>query len=206
MADRIQSCPAQTPLYICGRYGAIVLETGQRLLEQSVEVGGLIVFDSTAPSISGHDGRSKNSVRLLLKPVRAVLRVPDNIGLSDWLARRSTAEVSRKKSANPFREMNKRLKQDYRPSCFNGRVILIRSEQFAGKESKAKQLERWRQITDNLETFTVPGTHKTMFNMPNVRQLGALIQDILDGRAPETSEQDQLLGKSASDVLRATRV
>ena len=46
-ADDIEKLLTLGPTFVCGLYGPIVLETGQRLLERGLKVDALIIFDST---------------------------------------------------------------------------------------------------------------------------------------------------------------
>ena len=163
----------------------MVLETGQQLLERNIDVGALIVFDNVAPWVS--DAPENNlSRRLIIDPLRGVLGISDNIGLKDWLYQKFVSTSAQIPRENPFMAMNGYLIRDYSAKHFDGKVILIRSEDFTHRPSKDRHLESWRRVTDHFETFTVPGTHRSMWEPPNIRILGGIVQSIVSGESDST--------------------
>ena len=198
IADQIEALDRTDALFICGRYGPIVLEVGQRLRERGIKVDALIIFDSTGPSMSQSISTMQRGRSLLLKPLRNLLGIPVSMGIVDWWKTRSnpaspSTEPYKYKS---FGQLNHGLLQHYQPARYPGKIILIRSEQFSKRKSKRKQIQRWRHITDSFECYVISGTHWTMFSPPHVSALAGLLGDILDGNS-----SDQLQSKWAADSL-----
>jgi thioesterase domain-containing protein len=181
IADGIVHRAPRAPIYLCARFGAVAIETAHQLQRRNVEIGALLILDNVAPALLEAGAGSSVIRRIVLGPFRMILRVPANIGLADWLLRKPEDRTSTIKRRNPFNIINSELSRDYRADRFDGRVILIRSQDFSERKSKARHLEGWRRISSEFETYTVPGTHHTMFEPPNVGRLSALIQDIVAG-------------------------
>lgn len=175
-ADAAVDLAGDGPVYLCGRWGPIVLETGCEMLARGVNTVALIVFD-TAPGrarkqLSESGSNQGSHIRALAK------RIP---GLSTVRARwRARRKRSRYPADKPFRPVNGELTREYVPRKFHGRIVLIFSEQFAGNPSKRSREESWRSLCDELHVHITPGTHKQHFYRPGVERVGALVQTILD--------------------------
>lgn len=60
-----------------------------------------------------------------------------------------------------------------------GKVVLIRSSEFAGRRDKDYHVVCWRALANAVETHTVPGKHLTIFQEPAVSGLAAKIDECL---------------------------
>ena len=180
-ADEIEKLLTLGPTFVCGLYGPIVLETGQRLLERGVKVDALIIFDSTAPLLI--DRPSLGPIKTVItNPVRKWLAIPDNLGFADWARRKLRTKQIHQPSKNIFSRINGELVKNYTPKRYPGLIWLIRSEQFAAKPSKNKHLVRWSKITNQLEVAHTSGTHHTMWEKPHLANFGETINKIVSDK------------------------
>ncbi|MFT5115263.1 MAG: thioesterase domain-containing protein [Parasphingorhabdus sp.] len=180
IADRIQLIDRQGPLFLCGCYGVIILETAQRLLDRGVKVDALLIFDSTGPPKSETPSNTSKVLSELVRPIRQWFSIPSSSSMYDWLKHLIQKPKAHKARKNSFNKINRSLLEHYQPAHYNGRIVLIRSEQFSKKESKRKHLTRWSAITNDFEHYTISGTHWTMFRPPHISELCRLIENIID--------------------------
>ena len=188
-ATEIRKIAGEKTVYLCGRYSPVAIETGRELAKAGVDVASLIIFDSAAPLYSEPRFGNGLFTRLVVGPVRWLLKVPPNIGLMDWLRGKAHEKVQPDPGTNTISGINRRLLTDYRVRRYAGRVVLLRSQAFTDRPGKTeKHLGTWRKITDHLEVLTVPGGHGSMFNPPNVATLGKVVQAIVDNGDPRASQ------------------
>lgn len=177
-ADEIEKSKNSGPLFVCGIHGAIVLETGQRLLERNIGVDALIVFDSIAPHIPDTKKSSNMVSKIIVNPIRRVLGIPENIGIGLWLKKTFFKIPQTPPHPNPMSRLNGELLKNYVPKPYSGLICLIRSEEFANLASKEKHLERWGKVARVLRVYQTAGSHETIWTQPYVKGLGNTINEI----------------------------
>jgi thioesterase domain-containing protein len=179
-ADEIGRLNSGDPLFVCGLFGPIVLETGQRLLERKMKVAALIVFDSVGPTLPDSPPTTGMIRRMLIKPMRKRLNIRENKGIKLWIQERLGLIKPVTNHRNAFGRQNSEFTKHYSPKVFLGLIWLIRSEEFAARPSKIRHLETWSKIAMEFKVIQTTGTHYSMWDKPYINDLGNVLNKIMN--------------------------
>lgn len=201
--EEIRTVQPNGPYLLGGMcFGAyLALEAAQQLRSQGQEVDQLIVFDSAPPRTNGYSPKSqgksfgyyvRKSWHRLLSPEfyrtflkwcaerKFVRRISDRMRLSKI-----------RKTLGPRGHRNRALERayliaarDYVASPYDGRVILIRSEEFSSLKRKNGHL-LWGELAHGgFKQFVVRGRHLELLREPTVEVVAERLRDYLNGAIP----------------------
>ena len=183
--DAIVNLAVGRPLFICGRWTPIVLETGRALVARGHDVAALIVFDAR-PWGAARPASSNSEPQAVFNGARLAKRIPGATALlqlralvrSTW--RLYSPEMQRRGREQPLKMINWRLTSGYTSRSFPGKVVLVRSKTYAGRTDKSNHVPLWRSLSRELDVHVAAGGHARMWRSPYVEPFAALLQQILD--------------------------
>ena len=186
MADEIIRRHEGRPIYVCGRFGPIILETGKKLWEKNCPATALMVLDTAAP-LYQEPAPSSLLRKTLIKPIRTMLRIPEHIGLSLWAKQKLGIVKPQPPNGRAFARMNGMFTQSYIPKPYDGLIWLIRSENFIDRKSKERHIPGWEKLSGELRVHHTAGTHYTMWQQENLVHLIGTMRTIMQnqGELPE---------------------
>jgi len=192
------------PYYLGGwcNDGVVALEIARQLRLSGEDVGGLVLFDSRNPRVSGlsacQGGRPSVWRRLRYHLVR--MRQTPRRELPGYLALRGKTLAARLKQrawqlgytlkllndrrvSSAVRDMEQIVAYavaNYLPSRYDGPAILIRPQD-RPRSLDEDQACGWKSVLADLEVHEVPGNHRTMFLSSNVEILASILCEMMDG-------------------------
>jgi amino acid adenylation domain-containing protein len=178
-ADEIIRIQPIGPYHICGRYGTVVLETGQQLLQRGKEVALTIIFDNVGPRMPDKAARRVSITRFAASLYRGIKNFSSSGALLNSGSGKDT-KINEDGIVLSAKTINNKLSANYVPELYPRKIVLIRSVGFHNKSSKARHLSSWRALTGDLDVHVVAGTHRTMWVEPHVRDLVQRVQKLID--------------------------
>lgn len=197
----IRSEQANGPYFLGGwsRHGLEAYECARQLTMQGEQVPLIVMFDSECNLQAASRsmlGQFVQKFRFNYQLLRSVPRgelVPflkeRSTGISGKLRRRfvigSRSARSMLGPEAPIRIddhliVSEIAAQQYRPLSYDGNVLLIRSRIRPNRRSD-DLADGWdKVITGPLRVEEVPGDHRSMFQAPNVSELGRIVSDALN--------------------------
>jgi len=175
------------PYYLAGRCfgGVVAFEMAQQLRAVGEEVATLIIFDSGPPLSDALPTRQKRprqtrTVRELALPSAAQMRfLFSRDKLQHWLESRKDFKTE-PAHFRTLRDANRRANKAYLATVYDGDVTLIRSLEFVANTRKHWHLY-WAQLTSRTcHMIVVSGTHRSIFEKPNVRLLAQEVEKCLE--------------------------
>jgi acyl-CoA synthetase (AMP-forming)/AMP-acid ligase II/thioesterase domain-containing protein/acyl carrier protein len=182
--------------------GVVAVEVARQLRDCGEEVGGLFLIDARNPRTRDLDAAQggRPSFRTRLRYHQSRLRKlaprewPSYFG-QRWLT--LTAGIKRRVWRSLYalgllrdrreRSFSRDIDEivalavhSYQPSAYDGSVILIRPEDRARPRNEDPACG-WRTLIPNLNVREVPGTHRTLFDEPNVAILASILCEMMDG-------------------------
>ena len=199
MAEQIGMQAQHRPVCIFGRNSYFLLQVAYSLESRGITPRATVAVDSIAPVFAEPMQPAKHPLQPAINQLRRLLRVPDHTGLGDWVKPNLNPSGKTNTRQRVFRAINHQLLDDWKPRQFQGRTILLRSEEFSLNPDKIRHIETWSAIAQQLEIYVLPGTHRTLWNQPHVRALGAMLSRIACG-AGEQRLLELELGYSGSGL------
>lgn len=189
-ADELVKLQPKGPFHISGRWGAIVLETGQQLLARNRQVASTLIFDNVAPVLMPEPIWRRHAIlRGIHQAYRLLGGQQLRAGIGNLLANVESrtgeaGKTGRRSAQSPPhryapRAVNNRLLDGYTPRKYLSRVVLIRSSEFTGRQSKRRHLATWGALTDDLEVRVIDTTHAKMWRPPDVQDLAKTVQNVV---------------------------
>ena len=165
------------PCCICGRNGAIVLEVGQQMAALGKTAALLVVFDNVAPTTVTPALEDRGAIiRAIAKPYRITQKIFARPGAVAANENRPVVTRPGQYGKALARRVNNRLKQGYNPKKYPGKVLFVRSDEFYRRKSKHHHVQSWMNLCEDLRVQVIPGTHKSMWETPDILGLAALLQ------------------------------
>lgn len=201
-ADQITAFYPDGPYLFTGASfgGLLAYEAACQLKKRGHRVSLVALLDTAAPDLlRSFDPmhRYQRQVRMRLKAfhrhVRRIVAGPDRL---DYLRPRTIqlraqitqtaatllpGKIADSRILTRFQHLDEAAeaaKRNYRPECYSGKVLLLRSQTWS--EDCAKDLGWQRLVADELEIQTVPGNHTTMIEEPNVQHVANPLQRAID--------------------------
>lgn len=182
--SEVKKVQPEGPYHLLGHCfsNAVCLEMANQL-EQAGERVSMIIIDSAPAHLIPLEKK---------KPVARFFRIlaDANWSLLYRKLRRRFFIIKKQVAPRPESEAEQQLNQMIRSlnsvyaayswKPFNGKVVLIRSSQFAEKEGKNFHLKQWEKLSKKLEVHVVTGRHLTIFEEPSVVGLAKKIEESLD--------------------------
>lgn len=187
--DAIADVAAGRPLFVCGRWAPIVLETGRTLVKRGYAVAALIIFDARPWAAERPSSANPEPPGLLRRTLRLARRVPGATTVLELRAlvrrawKRYSPDMRRRGRSQPWKATNWQLASGYVSRSFPGKVVLIRSEAFEGRKGKSNHVPLWRSLSQELDVHVTTGGHASMWRSPHIEPLAALFQEVLDSAA-----------------------
>ncbi len=179
----IKKIQARGPYLLLGTCfsNAVAVEMAQQLVAGGDEVLPLIIVDSSTGTFGQPDTQlaGKNPLHSLLNLIREGRwdRVKRKIQDRAIVAYRRTISKVDEQKRNLYGTIDSlnKIHAAYNWKPYDGKVLLIRSTEFAGRQDKDYHLTNWRALATSVDIRVVEGNHLTLFEEPSAHELAQTI-------------------------------
>ncbi|HEY3840059.1 MAG TPA: AMP-binding protein [Bryobacteraceae bacterium] len=184
--------------------GVVAFEVARQLRLAGEEVGGVFLIDARNPRTRDLDAAQggRPSLRTRFHYHQSRLRQLDPREWPQYFAQRWVTLAARikrrvwrslyalhllqdRRESSFSRDIDEIVAlavHGYQPGTFDGRVILIRPEDRAKPRHEDPGCG-WGPLAPKLQVREVPGTHRTLFDEPNVAVLAGILCEMMDGES-----------------------
>jgi amino acid adenylation domain-containing protein len=164
---------------------ALAVEMANQLTTAGDEMAPLIIVDSGTGTFMRPDAELAKNSKLtnLINFVREgrwdkIVRRFRNRGILGYRQVASAVDEQKRNLYGTIGALNK-IYAEYEWSSNVGKILLIRSTEFAGKKDKDHHVTRWQALVGEVEVHVVEGNHLEMFQEPAVKGLAEKINECL---------------------------